>query len=642
MKVTQLALFLALVAIVVVGWYQTMTRLGRLEREVANIEARPLTLQDDTKRCLEDLCKKVASESATETKSEMSDKFKASLDQFSQEVMESKKALGMLAEAVSNDWNLVCGEMLSDGKECLRMAKDESMRTCEAVREDSQKCLQATENAIAKIENQMKSRSDAYLAAARGETNDFQVCELLYRAAVLLAEDKHMLLSEYAAICRQSVKDLIEHGRIDEARKRSVSLIDFFDSVIGMGSVTDIRAIPELTNQLAAVKGLVDEAQRRADDDQIAILDEVEGIIRAATNYEQCIECRAKLVDLDLPADMTDRKDLLDQMVSTKMAVLSPATVPLSLPPIGEDTPWIDWLENYKKRLVCDDLTEEARVSEFATVGEFLSAAKDVDDAKVRTAVAEVEKLGAEMCRRVWRKKVLDATSKAKDSPDAMQKCLEMLAASAEFSEDEKELCRDEIISLNRAVVTASLRELRQQAESAKALKPKLTTDEYLQLLSMIQGQCFQILLRLQSLNQEFKGGFDAEIDRVSAAISGFTSVMTGFQKDREVSNLKNQEECNRRFLNWVNVKINDAEIWYQMGELKAKEWFATTSNGDAQGHYRRAWETIMEVNIGDLSALDPALERRWRQEKDKIEKRYTPTDDELKNRIYRGRDLFR
>ena len=195
MKVTQLALFLALVAIVVVGWYQTMTRLGRLEREVANIEARPLTLQDDTKRCLEDLCKKVASESATETKSEMSDKFKASLDQFSQEVMESKKALGMLAEAVSNDWNLVCGEMLSDGKECLRMAKDESMRTCEAVREDSQKCLQATENAIAKIENQMKSRSDAYLAAARGETNDFQVCELLYRAAVLLAEDKHMLLS---------------------------------------------------------------------------------------------------------------------------------------------------------------------------------------------------------------------------------------------------------------------------------------------------------------------------------------------------------------------------------------------------------------------------------------------------------------
>ncbi len=642
MKAIQLFLLFAVVAIVAVCWRQTMVRLDKLEREVASIEARPVSLQDDTKRCLEDLCKKVASESASEAHQVMSDKLKESCDRLVQGMMDSQNVLDMLAEVVSNDWNSACGEMVSDGKECLQAVKDEIEKMREAVRDDAQKCLQATENAISKIANLTKSKSDAYLAAARGNTNDYQVCELLYRAAILFADEKKPLLTEYATICQRFVKDLAERGRVDEARSRSASLIEFFDGVIGTGSVDDICSIPELTHQLASIKELVDEAERRVDDDMIAVVDEIEGAIRSATNYEQCVECRTKLADLDLPADAINRKDQLDQLLSTKMAVLTPPTMPLSFPPIGEETPWLDWLESYKKRLNRDELNDEARVRDIASAEEFLTAAKDVDDENVRAAAAEVDKLGAEICRRVWRKNVLEATSKAKDSPDAMQKCMEMLAASVEFSEDEKELCRDEIISLNRTVVTASLRELRQQAESAKELKSKLTTDEYQQILSMIQGECFHILLKLQSLNQQFKGGFDADIDRVSVAISGFTSVMTGFRKEREVSDMKNQEECNRRFLSWVDDRINYAEMWYDLGEKKAKEWLATTSNDEAQRHYHRAWVAIMEVNQGDLVALDPALERRWSKMKEKIEKRYTPTDDDLKNRTYRGRDSFR
>jgi hypothetical protein len=148
-----------------------------------------------------------------------------------------------------------------------------------------------------------------------------------------------------------------------------------------------------------------------------------------------------------------------------------------------------------------------------------------------------------------------------------MQKCVDILAASAEFSEEEKELCRDEIITLNRAVITASLRDIQRQAESAKVLESKLSMDEYTQLLSMVQGQYFNILLSLQSLNQRFKGNFDADIDRVSAAISGFTSVMAGFRKKREVSDMNNQKEREQRFLNWVNLQIEIANEYYEDGE---------------------------------------------------------------------------
>jgi hypothetical protein len=532
--------------------------------------------------------------------------------------------------------------MLSDGRNCLRLLKDESAKLCETVREDSKKSLQATEKMIAEIADQMKIKSDAYLAAARENTNDYQVCELLYRAAILFAENKKPILSEYATLCRQSIKDLIDCGRVDEARSRSVSLVDFFDGVIGAGSVSDICSIPELTGQLAAVKELVDTAQSRADNVQMAILNEIEGDIRSATNYTQCVECREKLSNIDLPTDMIYRKDQIDQQISTKMSVLSTASDPLSLPPVGDDTPWIAWLENYKIRLSSDMLTDEARAGEYATIGEFLAAAKKVKSEKVRSAVMEVERLGVEICRNVWRKSVLDATSKANDSRDEMQKCVDMLAASAEFSEEEKELCRDEIITLNRVVITASLRDIQQQAESAKVLEPKLSMDEYTQLLSMVQGQYFNILLSLQSLNQRFKGNFDADIDRVSAAISGFSFVMKGFRKKREISDMDKQKECEHRFLDWVNSQIDTAWEFYGKGEKKAKEWWSTTDNSEAQSNYRKAWETIMEVNSGDLHALDPALGMRWNQIKEKIEKRYKPKGGDLRNRTYRGIDSFR
>lgn len=642
MKGIKILQILVVIAIVGFVWAWTIVRLDQLKHEITSIEARPLALQDDTKRCLEDLCRKVASESAFETQNAMLDKIKSSCNQVVEEVVKSQRVVGNLAYAVSNDWNKACGEMLSDGRDCLRLVKDESAKLCETVREDSKKSLQATEKMIAEIADQMKIKSDAYLAAARENTNDYQVCELLYRAAILFAENKKPILSEYATLCRQSVKDLIDCGRVDEARSRSASLVEFFDGVIGTGSVSDIRSIPELTGQLTAVKNLVDTAQSRADDIQMAILNEVEGEIRSATNYTQCVDCREKLLNIDLPTDMIYRKDQIEQQISTKMSILSTASDPLSLPPIGEDTPWVAWLENYKTRLTSDKLSDEVRAGEFASVGEFLAAAKKVKSEKVRSAVMEVERLGVEICRNVWRKSVLDATSKANDSRDEMQKCVDMLAASAEFSEEEKELCRDEIITLNRVVITASLRDIQQQAESAKVLEPKLSMDEYTQLLSMVQGQYFNILLSLQSLNQRFKGNFDADIDRVSAAISGFTSVMTGFRKKREVSDMNNQKEREQRFLNWVNLQIEIANRYYENGENIAKKWFATTSNDDAQSNYRKAWEEIMEVNSGDLHALDPALGMRWNKIKEKIEKRYTPKGGDLTNRTYRGIDSFR
>jgi hypothetical protein len=158
----------------------------------------------------------------------------------------------------------------------------------------------------------------------------------------------------------------------------------------------------------------------------------------------------------------------------------------------------------------------------------------------------------------------------------------------------------------------------------------------------MVQGQYFNILLSLQSLNQRFKGNFDADIDRVSAAISGFSFVMKGFRKKREISDMDKQKECEHWFLDWVNSQIDTAWEFYGKGEKKAKEWWSTTDNSEAQSNYRKAWETIMEVNSGDLHALDPALGMRWNQIKEKIEKRYKPKGGDLRNRTYRGIDSFR
>ena len=487
-----------------------------------------------------------------------------------------------------------------------------------------------------------KAKSDAYLAAARKNTNDYQICELLYRAAIMLSEDKQPLLSEYAKWSQGLIKNLADGGQVDDADRQYTSLVSFFDSVIGTGSVSDICSIPRLTQQLAEVKNLVDAAQQHAEKEQLLAFEKVEESVRAATNYDQFVECRAKLDGIEVAEELLERKDQLDRLLILKMSTVVPASAPLIIPPVGGDTPWLAWLENFKARLASDDLTEEARAAEFAQAGEFLASAKGDDEAAVKTAVVEAEKLGETICRNVWRKTVLAATSKADHSQDGVRQCVELLTAADEFSEEEQHLCRDELVALNRAVVVASLREIRKQADAAKILQTKLSSDEYQQLLSMLQGQCLQMLIRLQDLNQKLGGGFENDIDRVSIAVAGISSVMSGFGKMREANDIVAQKECDRKFLGWVKQKIDDADSYYRLGEKKAKEWFATTSHPEAQISYRLAWATIMEVNSGDLGALDEALFKLWSKVKEKIEKRYTPLDYELKNRVYRGRDSFR
>lgn len=640
MKIINVLVLFVLTAAVGAGWMLTIKKLENLERQICMIESRPLSLQDETKHSLEDLCKQVANNSATDTSIALGDRFAKSCEELTMAMRESQNAIDRLAGAVSNDWKRTCGQMLSDEKEFLRATKDECAKNCEEVRKQSAECVIEIGAALSKLADSNKAKCNAYLDAARANTNDYQVCELLYRAAIVLSVNKQPVMSEYARWCQKSVRQLVEDGRIDDADRRYTSLVTFFDSVIGTGSVSDICSISMLVQQLAEVEAIVDGARQLAEMKQWKAFENIEESVCAATNYDQLVDCRTKLDGLEVideKDDLFERKDQLDRLLTMKMSTAVPTSAPIIIPPVCDDTPWIAWLENFNARLTSDDLTEEARTLEFAQAGEFLAAAREIDDEDVKTAVEEIEKHGTAICRNAWRKTVMAAIDKAAHSEAGVQQCIELLAATSDFSEDEQRLCREELVSLNRAVVAASLREIRKQADSAKRLESRLSKDEYQQLLSMLQGQCLQMLVRLQELNHRFDGGFESDIDRVSVAVTGFSSVISGFNKAREVKGIAAQTAREQKFISWVRDTIIASTNSYQSGEEIAKKWFKTTSNDDAQKKYKRAWEQIMEVNSGDLATLDEALYKLWSKEKEKIENRYEPSDDDLKNRKYRG-----
>ena len=124
-----------LAAAVGAGWMLTVKKLESLERQICSIESRPLSLQDETKRSLEDLCKHVADNSAVETNKALEDRLSKSCEDLMAAVRGSQNEVVRLADAVSNEWKQVCGKMLSDGKETMRTAKDECAKTCEEARD---------------------------------------------------------------------------------------------------------------------------------------------------------------------------------------------------------------------------------------------------------------------------------------------------------------------------------------------------------------------------------------------------------------------------------------------------------------------------------------------------------------------------
>lgn len=617
MKFVNVLAAIALAVVIGAGWMQIVHKLDSLEQQVRLIESRPLSLQDDTKRRLEDLCENVAGDSAAKTHKVLEGRLSKCCGDFAAAVRESQNYAALLTGAVSNDL----------------------VKACREVQSQMTRCVLETEKAISEFAHLSKDKRDAYLAEARKDTYDDEVRGLLYRAAIMLSEDRQPLLSEYAKWCQGLVKRHVSEGHADVAERQYLSLVSFFDSVIGTGSVADICSIPLLTQQLAEVGELVDAARQKYENEQFAALDEIEGLVMAATNYDQCVECREKLEAAVLPEESADR---LDGLLTLKMSTVMPASAPLIIPQVGSNTPWIAWLDNFKTRLKDEELDLETKAVDFDQAGEFLASAKKVDDAAVANAVEEIEKLGVSICRDVWRKTVLSATEKSGHSQEGVRQCAELLAKADEFSEEEQCLCRDELVALHRAVTAASIRGIRQQADSMKELESKLSADEYQQLLSMVQGQCLQMLIGFQELNRKFHGGFEEDIDRVAVAVSGFSSVMSGYRKTLETDAIKAQKKCEQKFLAWVRAQIEDAEKHYNEGEKKADEWIATTSNPEAQFRYKQAWETIIKVNKGDLSSCDEQLCKLWDKVKNKIESRYTPNDEDLGNRTYRGVDSFR
>jgi len=521
----------------------------------------------------------------------------------------------------------------------------DSTNTFARVVEDSARTLQGVVAVHERAADMRKTKVAEYLKAAELDGVDVEAKALLYRLAIQNSDVKSPILAKYSGLEEDVIKSMLKVGDVSGAESRYDRLARYFDAVVAHGAPSDIMAIDSLKTLLSGIHGSIVDAKRAQSATEVAQVSELETRVGDVTNHAAGVLLLKDVDALVVSEVMDDRKEELRNTIKRKMCCMTAARDELELPErVDEKTPWSEWLENFRKRIEDPGRSYSDIVKDLSAAEEVLGVAKELNRPDLTNVLSKIDCAANVAAMKDWlarADKAVAEIGRTREKKSAVR-CVELLDEIGEYTDENRALCEGRIVDLNKIIVETALREVSRQAERVRGLKSKIPDDEYVQMVASIEGQCLQSLIRLQELNEEYDGKFLSLIDSVCGAVDGCSSVMAGIRKSKESQVESGVRDRDRRFVAWAQKTIDEAVADYEAGEKKAKEWFATTSNQEAQRMYSAAWHKIVKVNSGDLAAVDELLYRRWQEQKAKIENRYTPKEQDLKYATYVGREDFK
>lgn len=481
----------------------------------------------------------------------------------------------------------------------------------------------AAAKALADLRNERETKAALYLKAARASIKTPETAQILYVSALTYSEDKAEILSEFIDWQTKLIKQDVASGNVELAQERLVALAGICDANIALGSVGDMKSIPDLKNKLTAAEQLITSYQSEliaAQQKQInSFVQRVDGL----TSYSEADSLLKDLTALTVDPSLNNQKDALVAKIILKQSYLTTPSDQLIIPVISNDTPWNEWLKNFVVRLK-SDLPITKKLEDIGTAAEFLQAAKASNVEGVQDLITEIEKVSRSIYLSYWKERVERITSSADSNLNDVST---LITESNAFSAEEQMENKAQIIKLNKYITKATLAEFAEGLKNLEELENSVADETYMQMVSATQGQYIQLLLRLKALDAKYANQFSAEISDATQKIAFLGQLVNAYKNKLVIADLNKNEAQRARFIEWAKGQLQRAKNLDSEGEAIASTWIKTRNSKDASRKYVDAWIALMYIHPGDLQATNPALYLTYSELKNQIEKHRPVTE---------------
>lgn len=482
---------------------------------------------------------------------------------------------------------------------------------------------------LTSIADERTAKAEAYLKAARSSSKNPEIAQILYISALSYSSDKAPILKEFIDWQGQFIDAAVKENNIELARERLLALASICDANISVGSVNDMAAIPLLKQKLSSFESQISKRASENIAGQQVALNKIAQQIETLSSYAEAEQLLNELTNTTCDVSLNKQKDTIVARIIQKQACLTTPDQPLMLPAINSETPWVAWLGNFVMRLK-SDLPISKKLEDIGTAADILQAAKQSSVDGVNEKIAEIESASRNIYLAYWQERADRVLTSAEPSVNGISA---LLSECNTFKKEEQTQNVDRIVKLNKLISTATLKELEESLNNLKKSEEGVSSETFMQMVGATQSQYMQVLLRLQGLQEKYPGNFTNEISDVSRKIAYLGQLINSYKNKLVAGDLRKTEAQRERFVDWARRQLNRAKAFDDEGERIASQWTATRSNEKAVENYVNAWQTLMCVHPGDLSAADPALYQIYNERKTLIENHWTPNDFQ-RNRV--------
>ncbi len=469
---------------------------------------------------------------------------------------------------------------------------------------------------ITTLANSMQNKANAFLAAARQNTNDVNVAQLLYASALAHSESKMSVLMEFLNWQRDLIKVSLKKHDFNAAEDRFLSLASVCDKTMLNASVSDVESFSQVKNEIIDIQKEITNQRNRKVSEQKEWLNAVAACVNTSNTYAVLLELSNKVSDYNVMTELEDIRDDILSQISLKQSCVVPHEYPLSIPVLSENFPVVAWLENFNARLN-NPIAEKEKIKEIDACGDFLLEVKKIERDDVKGVVAKVENTIHDVCLADWKNRSQECVLSTNENIDVAKA---LITEAQIFPQKDFESIKNYLRELHKVVIRTDLQEIDNQSRILKSYEDKIAEDLYVQMTSVLQGQFIQILFRLQDLENRLNGGFANKIECVKNKISATRDLITAYNLKmiaKENTRINEQQE---RYLTAIKQMIEDAKKPYEMAEKLADEILKTRENEKCVKLYKEAWQILIKIHPNDLQSIDPAMHLYYSELKRKIE----------------------
>lgn len=482
-------------------------------------------------------------------------------------------------------------------------------------------------------------KRDAYLALARQNLDNPDVAQIIYASALAYSTEKSPILFEIIKWQRGLIEEDVNLNKEEQAQERFANLVRFCDEGINVGAIEDFKSISRIKEQLLSIDMLISESIENKIREQKKELSSYEDRIKEIKTFDQAEELLLTVTNMECDPSIEDLKRTIITNTLMKEACITTPNQELIIPEINDDTPWIAWINNFIVRLNSNAISVTKKMEDIGSASDFIAEAYNQSNIE---SISETLKRFENALKRVLLTYWEEQSDQIRHNETIdKEQIASLLADSSSFdrslfyTQDEYRQFEQTVVELNRLLLMETRDNLNSNLTHLKKIQGHIPPDAYMQLIGMIQNQYLQFLFSLSEIDQKYPNQFNLIIDEVLEKVKSFDDLISSNRATLTKMALEDEKSKVDKFVEYAEGSIRRAQEYYDLGEKKAGELFATTKNEEAQRNYRYAWQTLIEIYPSDLQSANPALYQKYSELKDKIEKRFKPSDWMIQNVEY-------